>query len=149
MRIDTASFVLADIPGLIEGASEGTGLGDRFLGHIERCAVLLHLVDGTEDDPAASYNTIRGELEVYGNGLDTKRELVALTKVDALQPAELEQKFWDLANACGQKPLKLSAATHTGVDEAMAGLLQAIEQGRADATREKEEAKVAASGWQP
>ncbi|MEM7427314.1 MAG: GTPase ObgE [Pseudomonadota bacterium] len=149
VRIDTSSFVLADIPGLIEGASEGAGIGDRFLGHIERCAVLLHLVDGTEEDPVASYRTIRGELEAYGSGLAEKRELVALTKIDALRTDELDRKFWELANACGQKPLKISAATHVGVDDAMASLLQIIEAERAAAVEEKEQAKIASTGWQP
>ncbi len=149
VRIDTSSFVLADIPGLIEGASEGAGIGDRFLGHIERCAVLLHLVDGTEDDPVASYRTIRSELETYGNGLEDKHELVALTKIDALLPDDLEEKYAALEAACGGKPLAISAATHTGVDDAMAALLRVIEQQRSEEVEEKELEKVAQTGWQP
>ena len=87
VRVHDDEFVLADIPGLIEGASEGAGLGHRFLGHVERCAVLLHLVDATEDDVVGAWRTIRAELEAYGAGLDDKPEIVALSKADAV-PAE-------------------------------------------------------------
>ena len=82
--VDNEEVVIADIPGLIEGAHEGAGLGDRFLGHVERCGVLLHLVDGTENNPASNYRTVRRELDAYGEGLPEKRELVALNKCDAL-----------------------------------------------------------------
>jgi GTP-binding protein len=84
VRVDEREFVLADLPGLIEGAHEGTGLGDRFLGHTERCNVLLHLVDGTGEDPSEAYRVVRGELESYGHGLADKPEIVALSKSDAL-----------------------------------------------------------------
>ncbi len=86
MRVDEREFVLADLPGLIEGAHEGVGLGDRFLGHTERCRVILHLVDGTCDDAGRDYRTVRGELEAYGQGLTDKPEIVALTKADAMTP---------------------------------------------------------------
>ena len=85
VAVDEAGFVLADIPGLIEGAHEGAGLGDRFLGHVERCAVLLHLIDVTDPDPAANWKTIRAELKAYGGGLADKPEIVALNKADALE----------------------------------------------------------------
>ena len=83
---DETEFVLADIPGLIEGASEGAGLGDRFLGHVERCAVVLHLIDGTEEDVVGAYRTIRDELAGYGNGLAEKPEIIGLNKIDAIDP---------------------------------------------------------------
>src|ERR1700726_2109372 len=86
VNADGREFVIADIPGLIEGASEGAGLGDRFLGHVERSAVLIHLVDATQDDVAGAWTTVRGELEAYGEGLSDKREILALNKVDALTP---------------------------------------------------------------
>src|SRR5438045_8551264 len=92
VRIDGRDFVLADIPGLIAGAHEGAGLGDRFLGHVERCRVLLHLVDGTSEHAGRSYATVRGELEAYGHGLSDKPEVVALSKADALSPEVLKQQ---------------------------------------------------------
>src|SRR5207244_12351256 len=92
VRLDDAEFVLAYLPGLIEGASEGAGLGTRFLGHVERCAVILHLVDGTEDDVAGAYRMIRQELADYGHGLAGKPEIVGLNKIDAIDPAEVETK---------------------------------------------------------
>ena len=91
-RAGGREFVIADIPGLIEGAHEGAGLGDRFLGHVERCRVLLHLVDGTGDDPAEAYRVIREELAAYGHGLDDKPEVVALSKADALDPGGPERR---------------------------------------------------------
>ena len=89
---DETEFVLADLPGLIEGASEGAGLGTRFLGHVERCAVVLHLIDGTEEDVVGAYRTIRAELAGYGHGLADKPEIVGLNKIDAIDPAEVEQE---------------------------------------------------------
>ena len=86
VRIDAREFVLADIPGLIEGAHEGVGLGDRFLGHVERCRVLLHLIDGTCEHAGEAYKIVRGELDAYGHGLADKPEIVALNKADALTP---------------------------------------------------------------
>jgi GTP-binding protein len=106
--------VLADIPGLIEGAHEGAGLGDRFLGHIERCRVLLHLIDGTADDAVEAYRSVRRELEAYGHGLAEKPELVALNKADALTPEEIEEKRAALAAASGTEVLALSGATGQG-----------------------------------
>src|SRR5262249_59711700 len=98
-EIDGREFVLADIPGLIEGAHEGAGLGDRFLGHIERCRVLLHLVDGTGEHAGEAYKTVRAELKAYGHGLDEKPEIVALNKADALTPEQLKQEAARLSRA--------------------------------------------------
>jgi GTP-binding protein len=108
-------FVLADIPGLIEGAHEGAGLGDRFLGHVERCAVLLHLVDGTAADPARAYRTIRAELAGYGGGLAEKPEIVALNKSDAMTPQATASRLKALSRAAGRPALLLSGATGEGV----------------------------------
>src|SRR5207244_9867930 len=92
VRLDDAEFVIADLPGLIEGASEGAGIGTRFLGHVERCAVVLHLIDGTLDDVAGSYRTIREELTFYGHGLAEKPEIVGLNKIDAIAPEMVNEK---------------------------------------------------------
>ncbi|MCW5696277.1 MAG: GTPase ObgE [Bauldia sp.] len=131
VRVDAREFVLADIPGLIEGAHEGAGIGDRFLGHVERTRVLLHLVDGTADDPAESYRVIRGELEAYGHGLAGKPEIVALSKADAIPADELAKKKKALQKAARRAPLVLSAATGAGVPEALRALLTEIDEGRA------------------
>ena len=129
VRSDGREFVMADIPGLIEGAHEGIGLGDRFLGHVERCRVLLHLVDGTQDDPAEAYRIVRGELDAYGDVLAEKREVVALSKADAIPEEELEKRKKQLAKACGQSPLVLSAATRVGMEEALRAIGRIIDQG--------------------
>ncbi|MCK5750319.1 MAG: GTPase ObgE [Oricola sp.] len=109
------SFVLADIPGLIEGAHEGAGIGDRFLGHVERCAALLHLVDGTQDDFAAAYRTVRHELEAYGEGLGEKQEIVALNKIDALTDEDIEERKAALAEASGAEVHAISGASGAGL----------------------------------
>ena len=101
-------FVIADIPGLIEGASEGAGLGVRFLGHIERTAVLVHMIDGTAERPVQTWRTIRHELAAYGEGLEAKAELVVLNKIDALSPAQRSAKSRALEKACGVKPMLMS-----------------------------------------
>ena len=138
VRVDEREFVLADLPGLIEGAHEGVGLGDRFLGHTERCRVLLHLVDGTSDDPAAAYKVIRGELEAYGNGLEDKPEIVALSKCDALPADEIKKKAAKLKRACKSTPLVLSSASGQGVQDVLRALFKVI--GNADAETEQEAA---------
>ncbi len=130
VRSDGREFVLADIPGLIEGAHEGIGLGDRFLGHVERCRVLLHLVDGTQEDPAEAYRIVRGELDAYGAGLPEKREIVALSKADAIPAEVLDARAKALQRASGQKPLILSAATRQGVEAALRALGRIIDEGR-------------------
>jgi GTP-binding protein len=126
----TEEFVLADIPGLIEGAHEGAGLGDRFLGHIERCAVLLHLIDGTQPDPAEAYRTVRAELEGYGGGLSEKPEIVALNKMDAMTPQARTSRMKALARAIGKEPLLISGATGAGVPEALRALAVAVKAAR-------------------
>ncbi len=110
-------FVIADVPGLIEGASEGLGLGTRFLGHLERTAVLIHLIDATADDPVAAWRTIRGELEAYGEGLYEKPELIALNKVDALSADERKAKARALKRAAKVAPLLVSGVSGEGVKD--------------------------------
>jgi len=145
VRADGREFVLADIPGLIEGAHEGAGLGDRFLGHIERCRVLLHLVDGTQEDPAEAYRVIREELAAYGEGLDGKPEVVALSKADALEPDLLEERLAALGEAAGTPPLRLSSASGQGVEEALRLLY-----GRIVGAREEERQEAAPeTAWRP
>jgi GTP-binding protein len=112
-------FVLADIPGLIEGAHEGAGLGDRFLGHVERCAVLLHLVDGAAGDVVRAWRTVRAELAAYGGGLADKPELIGLNKADAMTPREMSARRAALAKASGRQVLVLSGVTGQGVPEVL------------------------------
>ena len=145
VRIDGFDFVLADIPGLIEGAHEGAGIGDRFLGHIERTAVLLHLVDATLDDPAEAYAVIRGEVEAYGAGLEDKPEIVALSKADAVPKDELKKKARVLKKAAGTAPLVVSAASGEGVPEVLRALTAEIKTLRGRAKKET----VRAAGWRP
>jgi len=147
VKADSRAFVLADIPGLIEGASKGIGLGDQFLAHVERCRVLLHLVDGTAEDVAGAYRTIRGELIAYGSGLEDKTELVALNKCDALRPDEIEAKAKTLGSACGQEVLRLSGVSGDGVDAAVHRLADII--GAARAAEADTEAVFEDDGWRP
>jgi GTP-binding protein len=111
------SFVLADIPGLIEGAHEGQGLGTRFLGHVERTKVLLHLIDGTEEDVVQCYKTIRAELKAYGGNLSRKTEIIALNKCDALTPADIKRKCAALKKASRKEVYPISAVAQKGVDK--------------------------------
>ena len=119
-------FVVADIPGLIEGAADGAGIGDRFLGHIERCQVLLHLVDANGDDPAEAYRIVRGELENYGAGLTDKVEIIALNKVDLLDDELTKALMAELAEESGAEVLPLSGATGAGLDAVLDRLIAAI-----------------------
>ena len=119
-------FVLADIPGLIEGAHEGAGLGDRFLGHVERCRVLLHLIDATCEHAGKAYKTVRHELEAYEGQLAEKIEIVALNKIDAVEPDELKKQKDRLKRAAKKTPLLLSAATGQGVKEALHALVEVV-----------------------
>ena len=112
-------FVIADIPGLIEGAHEGQGLGDRFLGHVERTKVLLHLIDGTAEDVVANYKTIRGELKAYGNNLSRKPQIIALNKCDALTDEEIETKVAALKKASRKDVHVISAVARQGVDKVL------------------------------
>ena len=119
-------FVLADIPGLIEGAHEGVGLGDRFLGHVERCAVLLHLVDGSQPDPAAAWRTVREELEQYGQGLADKPELLCLNKVDAMTPQARASRLKALERAAGHPVMLISGATGEAVPQVLRALADIV-----------------------
>jgi GTP-binding protein len=119
-------FVIADIPGLIEGAADGAGIGDRFLGHIERCQVILHLVDASGDDPVEAWRIVRGELDAYGGGLVDKPEILALNKIDAVDPKEVTKIARKLAKASGETVLLLSGAAGTGVDEALDHFLEIL-----------------------
>jgi GTP-binding protein len=132
---DTQDFVLADIPGLIEGAHDGAGLGDRFLGHVERCAVLLHLVDGAAGNVVAAWRTIREELAAYGAGLADKPEIVALNKSDAMSARETAARRAALARACGQPVLLVSGVTGAGVPAALCALYEKVAQARAARAR--------------
>ncbi|MCW5752106.1 MAG: GTPase ObgE [Alphaproteobacteria bacterium] len=146
--IDGQEFVLADLPGLIEGASEGAGLGHRFLGHIERCDVILHLIDGTGEDVAAAYRIVREELARYGHGLAEKPEIVALNKVDAIDATLLARRRRALEKASGTRVLTLSGVTGEGVDEALRALMQAIARKRGT-DRRTGPGPAAATGWCP
>ena len=154
-QVGELEFVIADIPGLIEGAHEGAGLGDRFLGHIERCAVLLHLVDGTEEDVAASYKTIRRELKAYGGGLTGKRELVALNKIDALDDDARAEKAAALAKASRKKVHLLSGVSGEGRDAMLKAIAKIVASARASETGEPEpesdedEIEETPGGWTP
>jgi GTP-binding protein len=144
VETDGREFVIADLPGLIEGAHEGVGLGDRFLGHTERCRVLLHLVDGTSEDPGEAYRVVRGELDAYGNGLTDKPEIVALTKIDAMTDDAIKEAAAKLKKACKTKPLLLSSQSRHGVPEVLRALWRIIA-----AAREGANEKPAEAAWQP
>ena len=158
VRVDERDFVLADIPGLIEGAHEGHGLGDRFLGHVERCTALIHLVDATGANAGADYRTIRRELAAYGEGLEDKAEIVALSKVDAVDEATLAKQLERLKRANrsygppapeGSKragPMLLSTATRRGVTEVLRATMGAVEARRA---QEAKANSAAAASWTP
>ncbi len=132
VRIDAREFVLADIPGLIEGAHEGVGLGDRFLGHVERCGVLLHLVDASQEDVVEAYRVVRGELDAYGGGLEEKPEILALSKVELVPADDLKKKAQKLKRVAGRAPLLLSSITGEGVTEALRAMAAAIDAARAE-----------------
>ncbi len=144
--IDDVEFVLADLPGLIEGAHEGAGLGDRFLGHTERCRVLLHLVDGTGEHAGEAYKTVRAELEAYGHGLSEKPEIVALSKADAMTPEQIKQQKARLKRACKKTPLVLSALSGAGVQDVLRALLAVI---KATRSAGGERAASDLPAWQP
>ena len=156
VEVDGRELVLADIPGLIEGAHQGSGLGDRFLGHVERCRVLLHLVDGTTEDAGTAYNTVRAEIEAYGHGLADKPEVVALNKSDALTPEQLGQQTARLRRAMDRnaqahrrpksqmKARVLSAVTGAGIPDVLRDLMAEI-----DRTRSAGSEKAAVSQWLP
>jgi GTP-binding protein len=146
VAVDGKEFVMADIPGLIEGASEGLGLGTRFLGHVERCGVLLHLVDGTQDDVAGAYRTIRRELKRYDAVLGDKKEIVGLNKIDALTAEEVEVKLAALKKTSRKTVYPLSTVSGEGVPQVLRALWKVI-----DARRKGEAADDNAYNdpWQP
>jgi GTP-binding protein len=134
-------FVLADIPGLIEGAAEGAGVGDRFLGHVERTRLLLHLVDASVDDPAEAYRIVRDELAAYGAGLEFKGEIVALTKADLLDDDRLAEAARAVEQAAGSKPLPVSAPLDDGLESLLDRVIELLgsvrEQAREEAAAER------------
>ena len=142
VSIGERDFVLADIPGLIEGASEGAGIGDRFLGHIERCGVLIHLIDGTQDDLKTAYKTIRNELVAYDERLGEKAEIVVLNKIDAIDPDELQEKIKVLKKVSKADVLLVSGVTGQGTDKVLYGIIQTLDEEKAaklEAARRKVE----------
>ncbi len=142
--IDNTEFVMADIPGLIEGAHEGKGIGDRFLGHVERCSVLLHLIDGTSQDVAGDYQTIIGELEAYGGELATKPRVTALNKIDALDDDERAEARAALEAVVGDKVLMLSGVSREGLSEVLRAVRAEIDDDRIRQKPVEEEAP-----WRP
>ncbi len=128
--VDDYEFVMADIPGLIEGAHQGMGLGHRFLGHVERCRILLHLVDGTSADPIADFRVIRGELAAYGGGLPDKPIITAISKADVLTEAEIKDLKQKLQAECGDEVHAISAVTGAGVTDILRHLYRVIEDSR-------------------
>ena len=142
--VDNVEFVVADIPGLIEGASEGRGLGDLFLGHVERCAVLLHLVDGTSDTVAQDYQTIITELEAYGGDLADKPRVTVLNKIDALDDDERNAAKAELQKACGGTVMLMSGVARDGVTEVLRALRKQIDDDRLRKKEPQEEEQ-----WRP
>ncbi|KAJ56717.1 GTPase CgtA [Actibacterium mucosum KCTC 23349] len=143
--VDGAEFVMADIPGLIEGASEGRGLGDLFLGHVERCAVLLHLVDGTSEDVAADYRTIIAELEAYGGDLAGKPRVTALNKIDALDDEERAEKKAALEVETGHPVMMMSGVSREGLTDVLRAVRAEITEDRLRLKKADEEPEQ----WQP
>ena len=140
-------FVVADIPGLIEGAADGAGIGDRFLGHIERCKVLLHLVDATEDNPVDNYRIVRGELEAYGAGLVDKPQVIGLNKIDALDLADVKKLITKLKRASKAEVLPMSGASGDGIDAVLDRLIAAI--GPAEAIATRDDGSTESAEWSP
>jgi GTPase len=145
-------FVLADIPGLIEGASEGAGIGTRFLGHVERTAVLIHLVDGTQEDLAQSWRIIRNELAAYGEGLEDKPEILALNKIDALDPETRAARAAELAEVAGREPRLVSGVSGEGVRELLRESFALVRRRRGEIVEDDDETEASAppaSEWRP
>ena len=154
VAVGDREFVLADIPGLIEGASEGVGLGHRFLGHVERCRVLLHLVDATEEDVVGSYETIRHELSAYDEGLAKKSEIIALNKMDSVTEDELKAKIKALKKASGKPVHAISAVIGENVEPLLFELLKIVDAGKKEEREQEEEEQRTLAGeepttWQP
>jgi len=142
-------FVIADIPGLIEGASEGAGLGTRFLGHVERSAALIHLVDGTQEDVAGAWRTIQHELEAYGEGLADKDAILALNKVDALDPETRAAKLAELEAAAGVTPMEVSGVSGEGVREILRAAFAQVLARRGEAKQDDFGVAAQPGGWTP
>ena len=147
VKVGNYSFVLADIPGLIEGAHEGHGLGTRFLGHVERCAVLLHLIDVTGEDPVDDYRVIRKELKAYSPELAAKTEIIVLNKVDLLSEEDVAKKLADFRKRVRKTPMLMSGATQKGVTDAMKKLLEIIVTSRSNRSEDGE--GVTTEDWRP
>lgn len=143
VRVDTVDFVLADLPGLIEGAHEGAGLGDQFLGHAERCGVVLHLVDGTQSAIVGAYRTIRRELEAYGHDLGEKPEIVVLNKADSIEKGALSRKVAALQKACGSPVFVMSGVSGEGVSDVLRALARQIQTKREGGSTSR------AAAWTP
>ncbi|MEO1038765.1 MAG: GTPase ObgE [Pseudomonadota bacterium] len=147
-------FIIADIPGLIEGAHEGAGIGDRFLGHIERCATLIHLIDGAGEDPIEAYRVVRGELAAYGAQLDAKPEIIAINKSDAVDEDTLAELKAQLETASGKPVRVISGVTGAGMRELLFEVWRAIEADRVAMKQAQAEAAARAAGeaetgWTP
>ncbi len=145
-------FVLADIPGLIEGAHEGAGIGDRFLGHIERCALLVHLIDATGEDPVEAYRVVRGELDAYGAGLGDKTEIIGLNKIDSVEPERLDELEIELKAETGAEIRRLSGVTGEGVKPMLGVIWKAVDARRQAEIEARERAEAEArgeTGWKP
>jgi GTPase len=151
VRVGDVDFVLADLPGLIEGAHEGAGLGTQFLGHIERCRVILHLVDATQDDVAAAYKTVRNELKAYGHDITKKKEIVALSKCDALDAGTIAEKSAALKAVARRKPMILSAVSGLGMKEALFAIAKTINKATAEPEPDEDDEFPASprGRWQP
>ena len=147
VSIGERDFVLADIPGLIEGASEGAGIGDRFLGHVERCGVLIHLIDGTQDDVKLAYKTIRNELAAYDERLAEKPEIVVLNKIDAIDPDDLKEKVKALKKLSKQDVLLVSGVTGKGVDQVLYDVIETLDAEKAE--RLEAERRKTEPNWAP
>jgi GTP-binding protein len=147
----TERFVIADIPGLIEGANEGAGLGTRFLGHVERSASLIHLIDGTQEDVVEAYRIIRHELDAYGAGLADKTEILALNKIDALTPEAREEKAAELEAVAGRRPMLVSGVSGEGVTDLLRAAWNEVRKTRGDIVMVDDEETVADTpgGWAP
>ncbi|MBV1693458.1 MAG: GTPase ObgE [Hyphomicrobiales bacterium] len=149
VRAGEVDFVLADIPGLIEGAHEGAGLGTRFLGHVERCRALVHLVDGTQEDVALAYRTVRAELKAYSKELSKKREIVALTKCDALDMTTIAERAAALQKAARRKPYVISAVAGIGMKDLLFALAREVRREGTDAEDDAAAAPEPPRKWLP
>ena len=147
VSIGDRDFVLADIPGLIEGAHGGQGLGDRFLGHVERCAILVHLIDGTQEDVKAAYQTIRGELEAYDGELAEKPEIVVLNKIDSIDSDEVKEKVKVLKRVSKTEVFTCSGVTGEGVDKVLYRIVAQIDADRLE--RDELERRKSEPTWVP